>query len=357
MDVYILNPKFEFVEVVDGYESFIWTERFNGYGDFELLLPIEAISLDILMAENFVVIERAQKIMIIEDLHINFTADTGRSIVVSGRSLESILDRRIVWNFTNVEGSVNSMISTIMNQNLINPLDPNRKIDNFTFVESDHPLATSVALGAMQFHGETLYEVIRNICELVEIGFKVVMPEPGVYELHLVPGVNRSWTQNERPVVVFSPEYENLKESEYAQTYRETKTVAAVAGPGNGPERRVVQADWGGSGGIGLARRELFTSAASVSEKDDAGQPIPQANFEAALRNAGLKDLLERRVMTAFEGEAVNQGNYIYGREFSLGDIVHVENGEQMQSSVRVSEYIYSRNQSESTEYPIFTAF
>ena len=36
MDLYITNPKFELVGVIDSYTSLIWTERYNDCGDFEI---------------------------------------------------------------------------------------------------------------------------------------------------------------------------------------------------------------------------------------------------------------------------------------------------------------------------------
>ena len=36
MDVTILNTNLDAVSIVDTYESFIWTDRYYAYGDFEL---------------------------------------------------------------------------------------------------------------------------------------------------------------------------------------------------------------------------------------------------------------------------------------------------------------------------------
>ena len=36
MDVMILNTDLDAVSIVDTYESFIWTDRYYAYGDFEL---------------------------------------------------------------------------------------------------------------------------------------------------------------------------------------------------------------------------------------------------------------------------------------------------------------------------------
>ena len=38
MELYVLDSLFRSIEVVEKYVSFIWTERFNSAGDFELLV-------------------------------------------------------------------------------------------------------------------------------------------------------------------------------------------------------------------------------------------------------------------------------------------------------------------------------
>ena len=42
MEALIMDKDFKSVAVIDDYESFIWTDRYTGYGDFELYAPVSA---------------------------------------------------------------------------------------------------------------------------------------------------------------------------------------------------------------------------------------------------------------------------------------------------------------------------
>ena len=52
MDVTILNTDLDAVAIVDTYESFIWTDRYYAYGDFELVFLIISNRTTICRARN-----------------------------------------------------------------------------------------------------------------------------------------------------------------------------------------------------------------------------------------------------------------------------------------------------------------
>ena len=59
MDVTILNTDLDAVSIVDTYESFIWTDRYYAYGDFELY---EAMRDGLLIISNRTTICRARNL-------------------------------------------------------------------------------------------------------------------------------------------------------------------------------------------------------------------------------------------------------------------------------------------------------
>ena len=52
MDVTILNTDLDAVSIVDTYESFIWTDRYYAYGDFELYEAMRLYQTGLLFAEQ-----------------------------------------------------------------------------------------------------------------------------------------------------------------------------------------------------------------------------------------------------------------------------------------------------------------
>ena len=44
MELLVLNTDYESIAVIDTYESFIWTDRYNSYGDFEIVFAMDESS-------------------------------------------------------------------------------------------------------------------------------------------------------------------------------------------------------------------------------------------------------------------------------------------------------------------------
>ena len=53
MELLVLNTDFESIAVLDVYESLIWTDRYNSYGDFEMFFAMEESSLAFLKEDNY----------------------------------------------------------------------------------------------------------------------------------------------------------------------------------------------------------------------------------------------------------------------------------------------------------------
>ena len=79
--------------MLDKFESFIWTDRFRGYGDFEIYMPVETAALGFLKQDHYLQIQSSDRMMIIEELQTDTNAEEGNHLTVTGRSLESILEQ------------------------------------------------------------------------------------------------------------------------------------------------------------------------------------------------------------------------------------------------------------------------
>lgn len=191
---------------------------------------------------------------------VEATLNLFRDVTVTGRSLESILDRRIVWGQKLLSGNLQNGIKTLLNENVISPSDSNRKIPNFIFKESTDPAITKLKLEA-QYTGDNLYDVIQKICEEQGIGFKITLNDEKQFVFELYAGSDRSYDQTENPYVIFSPKFENIINSNYIESKASLKTVTLVGGEGEGADRRYTTV----GGGSGLNRRELFTDARDIS--------------------------------------------------------------------------------------------
>lgn len=351
MEVLVLDTNLNAVAVLDKFDSLIWTDRYFTCGDFEIHTLIDNIVLSVLQEDYYLWLNGSEHIMIIEDIQIDTSKEDGNHLTVTGRSLESILNRRIVWKQTILTGSLQNGIEQLLNENVIAPTDPDRQIANLTFEASTDPIITALTIDA-QYTGNNLYDVIQALCESNDIGFRITL-STNSFVFKLYSGVDRSYDQLTNPYVTFSPKFENLLNSNFVKSKKPLKTISLVAGEGEGADRKTTSVTISSGGGSGLTRRELFTDARDISSTIDGGT-LTNEEYLAQLSQRGIEKLAENTIVTSFEGEAETTHLYKYGEDFFIGDVVQIANEYEMEGKARVVEVIRSQNESGINTYPTF---
>lgn len=349
MDLYILNTDLQTVAIVDTYKSLIWTDRYNSYGDFELYLLIQNELLQYLKQDYYVWNANSEHTMLIETLSIKTDIEEGNNLTVTGRSLESILDRRIIWGQKTVSGNLQNAVKTLLEECIINPSDSNRKIPNFVFQSSDDPNVTGLTVEA-QYTGDNLYDAIQKLCEEHEIGFKVTLSNAGEFIFQLYAGSDRSYNQTGLPYVVFSPGFENIINSNYIESRSSLKNVTLVGGEGEGASRKYTTV----GSGSGLNRREIFTDARDISSDVGEGRTLSEDEYNAQLQQRGSETLAENTDTTSFEGEVETTTMFQYNIDFFNGDVVQIANEYGHERTARISEVVMSEDGNGFSIYPTF---
>lgn len=348
MELFVLNANFESIAVIDTYESMIWTDRYNAYGDFEIYFAMDESLLEYIKEDYYLWLKESDHSMIIEDIKIDADTEEGNRLIVTGRSLESILERRIIWGQRIFSGNLQNAIQTMLNENIISPSVADRKIANFIFVPSTDSKITSLTIDN-QYTGDDLYTVIKGLCEENNIGFKIVLTDDNQFAFSLYAGADRSYDQTENPYVVFSPNFENIINSNYFSSKAGYRNVTLVAGEGEGASRKTTVV----GSASGLDRRELFTDARDISSDTEDGT-LSDAEYIAQLRTKGLKNLADHMITTAFEGEVEVTRLFKYGEDFFIGDIVQIANEYGNENSAYISELIISNSDEGLSIYPTF---
>ena len=348
MELFVLNADFESIAVIDTYESMIWTDRYNAYGDFEIYFAMDENLLEYIKEDYCIGLKESEDRMMIEDIKIDADTEEGNRLIVTGRSLESILERRIIWGQRIFSGNLQNAIQTMLNENIISPSVADRKIANFIFVPSTDSKITSLTIDN-QYTGDDLYTVIKGLCEENNIGFKIVLTDDNQFAFSLYAGADRSYDQTENPYVVFSPNFENIINSNYFSSKAGYRNVTLVAGEGEGASRKTTVV----GSASGLDRRELFTDARDISSDTEDGT-LSDAEYIAQLRTKGLKNLADHMITTAFEGEVEVTRLFKYGEDFFIGDIVQIANEYGNENSAYISELIISNSDEGLSIYPTF---
>lgn len=364
-DIRIIDTDFSVVGILDNYESFIWTDRFREPGDFEIYTPANGKFLDYCQQNRYLAVDSSYHNMIIETISIETSYDSGQKIKITGRSLESILDRRIVWNRTTVSGNMQNAIKKILTQAFITPSRTERAIPNFKFLDSTDPEITNLTINRTEFTGDQIDTIVKDICEAFgNVGYRILFGyqmnyihygESGyepfddydfVFELYT--GNDYSYEQFYNPYVIFSPSFDNIVNTNYVDSIEGMKNTTLVLGN----RKRIIvggkdeDEEWL----PGLFRRELYTDARDLqsSKYDTSG------DYKKALVERGYEKLIEASRVTSYEGEVEAQRSFVYGRDFLIGDIIQIENEYGIAGKARVVEWVRSESTSGIDAYPTF---
>lgn len=271
MELLVLDTNLVAVDVMDRYDSLIWTDRYDQYGDFELQIPMSSGLLSVLQQNFYIFSAQSNHLMIIEKLEIDSDMEDGNKLLVSGRSLESILDRRIIWGQKTYSGNLQDAIESMLNDAFINPPASlaDRKISNFIFKKSADERITKLTIDA-QYSGDNLYNVVYNLCNDNGIGYRITLNDEDKFVFELYVGEDRSYNQDVLPYVVFSKKFDNMEDSNFLQDNTNYKNAVLVGGEGEGSLRKYKTViETSSSDKTGLNRRETFVSATDVSSSKE----------------------------------------------------------------------------------------
>lgn len=377
MNLTVLNKLFQTVYILESYESLIWVDKYNEPGTFELYSPVTSDILEYFKPDFYFVNDESEHVMIIEDISIESDVENGNKIKVIGRSLESILDRRIIWPETTFKKNHNlqKAIRKLVKRNIGSDATELRKIINF--VLADETTITSIASlkltdGAQFNYSNNLLEVIQSLCKEYNIGFKITLDDfylgtpAKQFTFRLYNGVDRSYAQSDRNYVVYSPEFDNVLSSNYKEENSLRKNVAYLS---NEDEENFISRIVDMSNNVtGIARRETYVSASDITnqvkQEDDsrgdeegAKTDIDPEELKKLMDQKGKRELAEiAKSIKTFDAECDTSRLYVYGKDYFIGDIVQLGNEYGFEKAVRVTEFTWSCTSSGVETYPTFVS-
>lgn len=271
MDIFVLDSNLSTVGILNNYNSFIWTERYAEAGDFQLDLPASHDNVQLLQQDRFLKIPDSNETMVIENISIK-TENKAQYMTVTGRSLISILDRRVVLGtryFNDEQQSEDpdlklniwQIAHALMLENIIDPENYNnlefadqylleyntliadkRKIDciclpneniydvDFRELDPNEKIISKKPLN-LQFGGNNMYEAIKSICDKYHIGFSIsdYSKFPGLstdkpFVFYFYDGRDLSDS------IILSPTFENIANISYSSNKNGYKNIMLAVG-------------------------------------------------------------------------------------------------------------------------------
>lgn len=335
-------------DIIETYESVIWNVQFFGKSDLQLKVPGTPKNISLLQTGTLLVREEDigdtefQNVMIVENKKIDFDAERGWILTVTGKGLKNILSRRIVWQQMNIIGLLEEAIREVITQNVISPADSNRAISDFV-LESPRGYTDEVEI---QLFGENIADWLESIGQTFGIGWDVYIKN-GKYVFSIKKGTDRTYDQSENVPVIFSPEYDNLASSTYRYEKGDYKNAALIGGEGSGDSQR--NANVGTA--TGLDRYELYVDGQSVSSN---GEIITEETYIGMLEDFGREELAKTSYITNVDGKIIPNVMYKINVDYFLGDLVQIQNV-GISAKSRIIEIIYSEDENGSILVPTFS--
>lgn len=348
------------IGIIDTAISVIWHSVYFGVGDFEIHAKATPEIVSLLQAGNYVTRPNNDEVGIVEKIYLPENIDDGATITASGRFVKSLLDRRLIYNLsgnsnkaTILSGKVENAVREVVKNNAINcTFDSNRNIAGLALGDLAGFTAKIVDengnAAEKQVSYQNLLEYTDGVLEEYGLSAKCML-QNGVFLYTIYNGVDRSINNSDgNTPVIFSKEFDNLASSEYTYDATTEKNVALIGGEGEGVDRFYSLI---GSANSGFNRREIFVDASSISKKykddNDVEQTYTDAQYKAMLDAEGKQNIATLVITETLDGtlDATN-GNYIYGRDFALGDIVTVQNNNiGIYMNVRIREALEYQNE------------
>lgn len=347
MEFYVVDGNLDVIGIIDAYKSAIWTERYYEPGDFELYVAATPEAVALIRKHLFLVrMDNVSKAMVIETIKLSTDAENGDYLTVSGRSLSSILSRRIIWKQTTYSGQLEKAVRRMIADSFVDPEDADRTVSFFELGE-EAGITDEIKV---QYAGEVVQEAIENVCRPKKIGYECLMDlSRKKITFRLYEGKDRSYNQTANPFVVFSPKFDNLLSSSYSNSDAKLKNVAQVAGEGEGTARKKVTVGTAS----GLERYETFVDAKGQSTNDGE---ITESTYAELLEQKGLERLATLATTEKIDSEVAPNYSYKVNEDYFLGDVVEVINEYGIAMTPRVVEVIECQNDAGYTCIPTFSA-
>lgn len=329
MELLILDKDFQEIGTLELFSSLQWTRRYYQPGEFEVYFSLENFNM---FDEGVFLFRRGYELAVIESVKVVRSYTGEISAMASGRFIESILNDRVLTAEQSFIGTREDIARDIVNANLINPVDPKRKVKALNLGELSGESGASVTIGTEnEYVGDVLYEILKENEMSHSIRYDYLTDQL-FYEVW--KGKDRTDAQEINSHAVFSDNLENVLDDTYSIDRSDYKNFCYVVGKDN----ITVEVD---KVTPGERRRELVVK---TYEEDSS-----------IMTSEGHMQLGRNKIVEIFDGKILSKSNFIYRKDYDLGDLVTFSNtriGKMANKRITEIKEIYEDGNVEI--YPIF---
>lgn len=361
MDLYTVDTNWLKTGVVDEFESVVWTERYRDSGEVNLVVAETPANRAFITEGIFLHTPSSQEIMLIDTISIE-----DGSITATGRTLTDFLKQRIfrkTW-----QGNVDSWVTSgtlgagasinVFLQDLINPATyltgglvltsgANEAFTNLTLA----PDVSGPAVRLTIPYGD-LFTAVQQTADSDDLGFTMypqsVTDGTGNLYFKVYRGVDRSSGQSTNPLVAFDPAMDSITGIKELRSLSGFKNVAYVWPSGITAQTQIVAVYGPGASSLTrFNRRSMMVTASDVNAAD-----YTSAELITLLTQVGKDALANNNYVRMLDGQLVPQNAFVYGTDYSLGDVIDLRGTTSIAQKARVTEYIRAQDSTGERAYP-----
>jgi hypothetical protein len=357
VELYTLDPLLRREAVIDKFESLIWTERWQQFGDFQLDIPSTSGNRTLLKAGTRLAMNKSNYIMTVESIEDGGDSENRRMLTIKGRSIESQLLDRVAknsladlttspkWTITLPPAALaRKIFHDICVLGILDPADVIPFIVEESLL-SPGTIPEPVDPITVELEPTTVYDAIVDISNVWNLGFRMLRNfDASEIYFDVYSGSDRTSGQMVHAPVIFSPELDNLQNTKELTSIDKAKNVAYVFSPAGFQMVYAIGVD---PEIEGFERKVLVVNASDITSENP--------DVASALIQRGNEELAKYRTYQAFDGEISQFSQYKYGTHYHLGDLVEQRNLSGVTNNMRVSEQIFVQDQQGERAYPTLT--
>lgn len=282
---------------------------------------------------------------------------------------------------------IENIVSTLLNTTVINPTDPLRRFTNpsWRYQWSNDQRIKEIKMAA-SFANTNLYDALSSLLVGAGLGCKVVYnDETETMDFSLIIGTDHSVAQSENLVVNFKNVLDNLVSTDLLTNEADYKTCAFVVGAIDDRKTRTTyvadefgrvsqveypnpnycttwmqQVSLSGTG-MSYQRREVIVDASDIdryqtvstsSSTSGTDIAVTEVDYRSMLRTRGRSELMKMCSTYDLDGEILPDMFYKYMVDYTLGDVISLEDRFGHVINANVTELIFSVDSSGYKAYP-----
>lgn len=355
MEVYTLDNLWRRTEVIDKFESLIWTERRSSWGDFEMVVQSTPENRNLLKTGLYLAMNESFRVMILEQVEDTTDDDGASKITLKGRSLESLLESRAArgslnntttepkWVLTGTPAEIaRQMFHEICVEGILDAGDIIPFVTEGSIFPED-TIAEPTDEITYEVEPKSLYLALKELCDAYDLGFRFVRNyDTSQLYFDVYTGNDLTSSQTTLPAVIFSPNLDNLRNTTELSSIANYKNVALVISPVGHEYVYPIGID---PSIAGFERNVLLVHADDIT---DANPVIASAQMV----QRGNEELAKTRRYSAFDGELTPNSNFRPGRDYNVGDLVELRSLTGNANNMQVTEQIYVSDKEGERSYP-----